>query len=198
MLSVFCWAAAVNYLPVERCLLTHCSLPLWAGETWKLFVCSQYDSRWDQEAARQDALIVFFFCCYIGREASLTTFCWKGVCCLRGYLCVWWSICKPTCPSGSQDRSHTCFPPTFAEQYPAVSDQCRKWKKNPFVCPWSLGFNLIYFCVDRVKVSVSVTVACVGWVDLLWQERAPATASNIVVWSWEHAWRGNDSSPRRK
>lgn len=47
-------------------------------------------------------------------------------------------------------------PPTFAEQYPAVCDQCRKWKENPLVlsgenCPGSLGFPL-FFCVDGGKV----------------------------------------------
>lgn len=31
-------------------------------------MCSQYDSRWDQEAARQDALIVFFL--LLHREGS--------------------------------------------------------------------------------------------------------------------------------
>ncbi len=114
------------------------------------------DSRWDQEAACQNTLIASF-CSYIGRKSSLTTFCGKGVCCLW-VICVYgqsvWSICKPTWPTGCNDWSHSCFPPTSAEHYPAVCDQRRKWKKNPLFlsgenCPGSLEFNLFFFLKAR-------------------------------------------------
>lgn len=141
-----------------RCLRTHCSLPLSAGEmpqwdveivhvqsVWRLTCQTETVGGTKTQHVRTPKLLFFFG--NVGRESSLTTFCGKGVCCLW-VICVYgeslWSICKPTWPTGSNDWSHTCFPPTFVEQYPAVCvinvgsgrkiSSSERWK-----LPWKSG-----------------------------------------------------------
>lgn len=170
-----------------------------------MFDMSNTDSGWDQEAARLNC----FFVRPHREGIQFDNFSREGHVLSVGYLCVCgasvWSLCKPTWLSGSKDWSHSCFPPTSAKQYPAVCDQCRKWRKKScrpewWKLPGSLGFNLSFFFLKHVgrqrwSECMRVTAVCLGLVNLAWQVRAPGTVSKIVVWAREHAWRRNDSNP---
>lgn len=148
-----------------RCLRGYCPLPLYVGEMWKLLVCSKFKSwlykwrlyfRFDQEAACQKALIAFFFffCCAQEKESGLTAF-WREcvlsvvISVYRECVCVWDLFASLPSPLALRIEATPASLPLFSpQQYPALCNECRKWKKCPRLLKMlldGLDLNLFFF-----------------------------------------------------
>lgn len=162
----------VNCLLNNRCKLFawgrwlrgFCPLPLYVGEMWKLLVCSKFKSwlykwrlyfRFDQEAACQKALIAFFFLLCTGKGIWFDSFL-KGVCFVCGYfcvqgvcVCVWDLFASLPSPLALRiEATPASLPLFFPQQYPALCNECRKWKKCPRLLKMlldGLDLNLFFF-----------------------------------------------------
>lgn len=148
-----------------RCLRGYCPLPLYVGEMWKLLVCSKFKSwlykwrlyfRFDQEAACQKALIAFFFFfSAVHRKRNLvwqlsegSVFClWLFLC--IGSVCVWDLFASLPSPLALRiEATPASLPLFFPQQYPALCNECRKWKKCPRLLKMlldGLDLNLFFF-----------------------------------------------------
>lgn len=163
----------VNCLLNNRCKLFawgrwlrgFCPLPLYVGEMWKLLVCSKFKSwlykwrlyfRFDQEAACQKALIAFFFFLLCtGKGIWFDSFL-EGVCFVCGYfcvqgvcVCVWDLFASLPSPLALRiEATPASLPLFFPQQYPALCNECRKWKKCPRLLKMlldGLDLNLFFF-----------------------------------------------------